>query len=112
MKTIKRWKKPVVLHRTAAGTYTSGVWTPGATTDTTIMMSVQPLKGFEIQILPEGDRAKGSIRLKMDDPFQITDETAYTTADEVQYDGHWYKIISSEKWYGHYEAIALRIENR
>lgn len=38
------------------GTWSSGVWTPGAETTYTITGSIQPLTNREVDLLPEGER--------------------------------------------------------
>jgi hypothetical protein len=58
----------VTRRRYAAGSWVSGEYAPGASTDTTIAASVQPLDGDDLQSLDEGDRARRSRKL-------------YTTAD-------------------------------
>ncbi len=53
----------VTRRRYAAGSWVSGEYAPGASTDTTIAASVQPLDGDDLQSLDEGDRARRSRKL-------------------------------------------------
>lgn len=57
----------LTLTRRAAGTYASGVWIPGAATNSTIRGSVQPMIGRARDRLPEAHRARQT-------------QTLYTTA--------------------------------
>jgi len=112
MNVSSSFKKPFQLKRFLPGSYTNGKWAAGVATTLTVSGSIQPAKGYELLLLPEGDRSRGSVIVKMDSAFQFEDEATGIKADQIYYGGHWYQVQQVQQWQGHSEAIALRIENK
>ena len=57
------FRTPVTLRRFQSGGYTNGRWTDGSFIDSAITSSIQPLKGEEMQELPEGRRDSEGYKL-------------------------------------------------
>ena len=89
----------VTRRRFAAGSRGSdGRWDPGAATDSTILMSVQPLSGRELSTLPEGERSAVNLKGYTEADVRTLDQVAGEAADHI--------IIASGRWAGTYEARA------
>lgn len=74
----------ITRRRRAAGTRAAtGYWTPGAATDTSIVASVQPATGEDLQVLPEGLRTARGIRVFTSSELRTADPTVGTTSDEL-----------------------------
>lgn len=98
----------ITRRRTADGSYssTTGRYTEGSTTDTTITASVQPLNGRDRQVLPEGLRASDTRKIYTEDDLR-----AEPPADQVQIDGEWFTVRhvdTSHPLIGHTRAYVAR----
>ena len=111
MKTI--FRKPRTVKRTTQGGYVDGYWVDGEETEQfTARMSVQPLRGFEFEALPEGRRGRQSVRLYSSKRLKpILDNDG--TADRVVINGEEFEVYSTEPWQNgvqsHYKSIAQLI---
>ncbi len=94
--------------RYAAGTTTLGVFTPGGTSTFLIAASIQPYKGREIKIGPEGQQG--------DDVRMVFTETELRatagTPDTILYKSQQWKVFECEDWAAlggvHYRAFIAR----
>jgi hypothetical protein len=95
----------VTLRRFAAGSRgTDGRFAPGATTDTTIYASMQPVSGRDLQRLPEGERSRTAL--------QTAEAGGLLLSDRIVYGGRVYEVFQVQPWVGplpHYEALVLRL---
>jgi hypothetical protein len=111
-------KEPITRRRFAAGSRgADGRYTPGATTDTTISASVQPLTGIELQTLEEGDRQRDPKRVYTDSDLRTSNQhvTPKTVADHVIIDTLVYQVRRVDTWRGtapipHVKAIVVRLQ--
>jgi hypothetical protein len=96
--------------RTAADTYTNGVKVAGATSNVSIVASVQPLSGRDLQVLPEGQRADETLVLYT--ATQLFTRTPSQAPDSISIDGSTYEVFKVETWNYigeiHYRAFVSR----
>lgn len=100
----------VTISRMAAGSYTLGRWTDGATSTFDISASVQPLNPREIQDLPENRRFTESLKLYTETELRAGSVNSSTQPDEFTRDGKDYEILSVAKWPAattFYKAVAV-----
>lgn len=109
MKASSTWMKPYQRRRYPVGSMVAGKWTQPDPVTTTVQATVQPLRGYDLMILSEGDRSQGSVKITTNDTIQALDEKTQVKADEFFYDNHWYRVMKMLPCRGHYEAIALKI---
>lgn len=108
----------ITRRRYSAGSRAStGYWVEGSSTDSSIVASVQPASGEELQVLPEGERTKRAIRVYTATELRTTDPQAGTSSDElvisglVGIDDGTYQVQHVEPYYAllaHHKAIAVR----
>jgi hypothetical protein len=101
----------IIIKRDTAGTWSNGRYTQGTrSTIADVVASFQPLRGKEIEMLPEGDRGKRSGKLYTATEIRAEDRTAQLMADQIIYDGDTWEVRSVEKhtYGGYYKAIAVR----
>ncbi len=80
--------------RHAAGSLSAGRWTPGNTSTLSVVMVVQPLRGRELQVVPEGMRATDVRMLYSATELRPTPGGP----DVVTIDGEGYAVYLAEKW--------------
>lgn len=96
----------ITRRRHATGSYVDGYWVEGSATDASITASVQPMRGREREVLPEGVRQHDGRKL------YVLDRTALELNDEVQLDGVWFTVVhvdTSHPLVAHTRAFAVRI---
>lgn len=96
----------VTRRRRTAGSYVDGYWVEGTATDASVSASVQPMRGREREILPEGVRVRDVRKL------YVADRTALAIDDEVQLDGDWFTVIhvdTSHPLVPHTRAFVVRV---
>lgn len=94
--------------RYAAGSTTNGVYTAGAGSTSSIVAAVQPVRGAELRVLPEGRHA--------DDSRVVYSETELRVSpvpDRVTIEGSAFEVFKSERWdaFGqtYYRALVSRL---
>ena len=101
------------LTRFAAGSRDAyGEWVEGASSTSTIYVSVQPMPGKERQGLPEGLRSKEVVKLYTGTELRTADQSAGTSGDVVTSGGVDYEVVTVGRWGAvipHYEATAVRV---
>ncbi len=104
----------ITLRTFAAGSWdASGVFVPGASTDTTISGSVQPLEGEDREILPEGERHRDGIKVYTKSAVRPVDQYTAESAQHFIVDGVVYEIWNAKRWRDvivHTKALALRVQ--
>ena len=107
-------EESVTRRRFAAGSRgTDGRWAEGTPTDSTILAAVQPASGDDLAILPEGERSKRARRLYTVSELRVVDVVGGTSADHVQAEGRWWKVLHVEQQRNvipHYKAIVVALQ--
>jgi hypothetical protein len=104
---IASFGRPLTVTRYAAGAYDSnGAYQPGATSTINIIMSVQPLNGRELILLPEGERTKQYVRGYTNTQLYTAQQAASKKADQTSIDGVTFEVQKVEKW----EATNMNIQ--
>jgi len=100
--------------RRLEGAYISGVWTDGASYETTITASVQPTGPRELMRLPEGLRTRDSVKIFTADSLRSANESSGLAADRIVYQGEEYEVVSAGGYthaqMPHVEAVAVRVD--
>lgn len=84
-------------HRGGTPTNVGGRPSFPATTDTTILGSLQPVSGSDLQKLPEGDRSRVVMKLYAQAELR-TATPGGAPADEVTFGGVRYLVYQSQPW--------------
>lgn len=110
-------KIPLTILRRTAGSYVNGEWVEGTITNIPIEVNIQPMKGYELLIMPESERSKVWWKLYTDVELRTQKEGAGGyDADEFVWKGDTYKIMKVDNWINgmgileHSKALATRIE--
>lgn len=109
-------EEAVTLTRYAAGSVGSdGRRTIGAGTASTIMASVQPLTGRQLQRLPEGERQSYPLVIYTVSDVRTADHIAGVPADRITTGGNTYEVGRVQRWPAagplpHYEAYLMRLD--
>lgn len=99
--------------RYAAGTRSAGVFVPGATSPLSILASVQPAEGEDLELLPEGQRTKTVLKLYTETLVKTASETAATLADVLTIDSKNYQVHHVEQQRSvipHYKVLVVRVQ--
>lgn len=88
----------VILRSTGTGPVVAGVVQDAPVVKMKTYGSVQPMKGSEVLILPEGERVKKAYKLYTKDELQVANEATKQKADLVEYLGETYEVVKSERW--------------
>ena len=102
----------ITISRDTGGTSTNGRYTPGVRSTTAgVVASFQPLRGREVEMLPEGDRSKRSGKLYTETEILGADRGGQLLADQIVFDGDTWEVRSVEKHHfgGYYKAIVVRV---
>lgn len=75
------------VRRQASGAHVDGIWTPGAETSFELEGSLQPMRGHELLVLPEGQRGQARWKIYTTTLLQTIDEDTSTPADRLEVDG-------------------------
>jgi hypothetical protein len=81
--------------READGTYTNGVWAPGARSALTTLASVQPVvMGQDMHALPEGRHLSDFVKLYTNDKLNVTADGEGVQPDIIIHEGYGYELVS------------------
>ena len=70
------FRQPRTVRRYTGSGYVNHKWVKGNTyTDFTILASLHPLSGVDIQFLPEGERSRESYKIVTDTKLKTIDES-------------------------------------
>ena len=97
----------------SAGTYSAGLWVPGARSSGTIYASVQPVvQGQDMQALPEGRRWSDFVKVYTDSRLKVVEDGEGVQPDFVVHEGWGYELVSlfanRSGVINHYKYIAVR----
>lgn len=96
--------------RSAAGTWTTGVYTAGATTSLSIAVSLSVPSAAVLQVLPEGLRSRARWMMHTTaDVRPLTEGTSGTLPDRITHDGKTWTPVEVQNWVAHggYRAFVL-----
>jgi hypothetical protein len=86
--------RALTRRRFSGGGYVDGRPSTPTHADTTFMGSVQPMKGKDRQVLPEGLRQRDGRKIYCDrGTLQVDDQDDGTLADQVLVDGRAYSVV-------------------
>lgn len=110
-------KIPLTIFRKSEGSYVNGRWVEGTTSEIVLQVNIQPLKPYEIYMLPEADRTRAWVKFYSADYARTLKEgTSGWSADEFIWKGDRYKIMKVDDWTNgmgileHVRVQAARIE--
>lgn len=109
-------KKPFTVRRKAPGHYDSstGDWISGSETTLTVEGNMQPLSGYEMQMLPESFRSRESRKLYCVAPVYSIREAESKEPDIVEADGKDFEVHKVKQYQmgvlDHFEATLIRVE--
>ena len=100
--------------REAAGTYTNGVWAPGARSALTTLASVQPVvMGQNMHALPEGRHLSDFVKLYTNDKLNVTADGEGVQPDIIIHEGYGYELVSifanQSGVISHYKYIGVKV---
>lgn len=96
--------------RAGAGTYTAGVYVPGATTSTAIRASVTVPSAAVLQVLPEGLRSRARWLVHTTaDVRPLVEGGSGTVPDRITHDGKTWTPVELQAWsqHGGYRRFVL-----
>lgn len=100
------------VSRRASGSFTQGRYTPGTLALLTITASVQPVRGRDLRVLPEGQRAEDTRVVYT--TTELRTRTDSTEPDRVSIGGEPFNVFRVEKWdaFGttHYRAFVALVK--
>lgn len=93
--TLNQWNEPVT----------------GGFVDDTILISIQPLSGRDLQALPEGQRVEGIFKgyCHPEDDVRAMDQNAGLKADHIFYQGYWHEVQQTQPYDSIYENVKIRM---
>lgn len=110
-------KIPLTIYRQTSGSFVDGDWVEGAVTEIVLQVNIQPLKPYEIMMLPESDRTRVWVKFYSADYARTLKESANGwSADEFIWKSDRYKIMKVDDWTNgmgileHVKIQATRIE--
>ena len=100
--------------READGTYTNGVWAPGARSAVTTLASVQPVvMGQDMHALPEGRHLSDFVKLYTNDKLNVTADGEGVQPDIIIHEGYGYELVSifanQSGVISHYKYIGVKV---
>ena len=100
--------------REAAGTYTNGMWAPGARSAVTTLASVQPVvMGQDMHALPEGRHLSDFVKLYTSDKLNVTADGEGVQPDIIIHEGYGYELVSifanQSGVISHYKYIGAKV---
>ena len=119
----RAFKQSFIVTQQSAGTWVSGDYVPGATTDINLSGSVQPADGDTVLQLTEAERQSEVISLwtnGIDDNGDMIKikpvrfGTDQTQGDTILFDGVDYQVrkVLDFGAHGHQEIVAVKMENQ
>lgn len=88
------------VRRYGAGSYVNGFYQAGTVEELSIQGSLQPTRGKDTLVLPEGFRFRQSFNFYSDDALTTASQVGLKLADRVLVDGVPFVVMTSEKWQG------------
>jgi hypothetical protein len=108
--SFPQFNKTFNVRRLGPGAYVNGFWQEGVPTVIQIQASVQPVRGDEMQTLPEGRRDSQAVKLYTSTKLQTVDDDNPDILEAFDAD---FEIISVEPWQSdvinHYKCIGVKL---
>jgi hypothetical protein len=105
---------PLTMTRVAAGGYVSGSGGDGPSSPVVFDPSVVlPLRGRELEVLPEGLRTRMAVQVFTVDPPQVTSETAGTKGDRFTWGGNTFEVQLLDPWgpmANYHRSVATKVD--
>ena len=95
---ISSFGSTVTITRYAAGSYVNGSYVAGATSSISATMSVQPMNGRDLLLLPEGQRTRNFLKGYSSVVVYTADQAASKKADVVTVGSKNYEVHSVQEW--------------
>lgn len=109
---MSSFRTAFTVKRKAAGTLVKGKLVEGSTSTITIQASVQPMRGKDVDLLPEGRRTSQAVWIYTDTQLQLSNSTAFTNPDILVAFGSDFEVLSVEPWQSgvisHYKCMAVK----
>lgn len=112
------FRSPITLKSATPGTTVNGIWVPGAYTSSTITSSIQPLKGKEMECLPEGRRLSEAFKMYTSSVLRTVGVSGSNlNCDRVVFNGEEFDVWELMPWQNnlnfaivnHYKYLILRV---
>lgn len=110
-------KIPIEITRKERGHFEEGDWIDGTTSTLTVDVNIQPLKSYEIMMMPEAERTRSWWQVFSAEVLRTEKEgDSGWDADEFTWKGDLYRIMAVEDWTNgmgileHVRCTAVRIE--
>lgn len=107
---MSSFRSPFIITRKEPGAYNNGEWVEGAYTAAVINASVQPVRGLEMEMLPEGRRNTQSVKIYTNVKLNTVEDK---NPDHLQAFGYDFEILSVEPWasnvINHYKCIGVKV---
>ena len=108
---MSQFRTTFTVKRKTAGAYVNGKFTGETTSDISIQASVQPLRGEEVQLLPEGRRNSQAVKIYTS--TQLNAIASGRNPDRLVYMGSEFEILTVEPWQSnvisHYKCIGVKV---
>lgn len=117
LKILSRFGKMYkVIRSKNAGSYINGAWVESCKKEElNILMSIQPMDGNTLQMLPEGERASEMRKIYSAKKLNTVSEVGKKNADQV-FDGcnYWevHKVMNWDSTINHFECVAVKIQRQ
>ncbi len=95
------------------GSWQHGTWVQDEQPAAVVMRGIVTMAGAkDLQMVPEGDRVTGSIKILTTERIFITDDTYSGTTDMVLWRGARYRVVTvtPDVDYGFYRSVATRLD--
>jgi hypothetical protein len=103
----------VVIRST--GSFQAGGW-QNTTQNMTMYGVIEVADSHELEMVPEGDRAKGAMMFHTELPLYVTNADPQLSAtghlsDQITWRGNNYRLMSVRRWsdFGYYSAVGVRM---
>jgi hypothetical protein len=107
---MSQFRSPFIVTRKEPGTFVNGDWVEGDYIAFVIQASVQPVKGSEMEMLPEGRRNSQAVKIYTSTKLNTVEEA---NPDLLQAFGSDFEIFSVEPWQSnvinHYKCIGMKV---
>jgi hypothetical protein len=108
-----QFRSPFTVRRKVAGSYVNGFWVEGSESSFVIQASVQPVRGLELESLPEARRDSQAVKIYTDTQLLTVAPDGSTNPDILEAFGFDFEIIEVQPWQSnvisHYKCIGVKL---
>ncbi len=103
--------EPFTIFRTT-GYFDRGGWTAGPPVQIPARGVVTPASDRELDMVPEGDRIKGSMTFHTHEELHLTSVSEGSVSDKILWQGDYYRLVFIAPWtsFGFNKAVGVRME--